>query len=358
MTDTLRIGGQTLQKFEFGVGYQSTSAQGVLGIGYTTNEAFVQRNGGASYSNLPQAMTDAGLIQSNAYSLWLNDLEANTGSILFGGVNTGKYHGSLATVPIIQEDGQFVEFIIALSSVGVTTNGKTSAIQTSSLPTPVLLDSGSSLSYLPDDIASSLFSAVNAQYDQSSGAAYVDCSLGNNDSSLTFTFSNPASISVPYSELVQDAGTNQDGSAITFQDGTPACIFGIAPATDSTPVLGDTFIRSAYIVYDLANNEISLAQTNFNSTTNDVKEIGTGKDSVPNASAVANPVTSLAVGNGGARNGGSPSGTTIVLGGNPTATATATGTATASPKKGGAMQTQAPMALVAGAAAGLVFAAL
>lgn len=349
VTDTLKIGGQTLQKFQFGVGYESSSPQGVCGIGYTTNEAEVQRAGARPYANLPQAMVNDGLIQSSAYSLWLNDLEANTGQVLFGGVNTAKYHGSLETLPIIQEDGEFVELLIALTNVGLTVNGHNDSLggNNNSLPTPVLLDSGSSLSYLPDDIAANLFDAVGAQFDQQSQAAYVPCDLANNDSSVTFTFSSPV-ISVPMSELVEDAGTTEDGNQITFPDGTPACIFGIAPAEDSTPVFGDTFIRSAYLVYDLANNQISIAQTNFNATSNDIREIANGTSGVPDATAVSNPVTTLAVGGGaGARNGGSPTAGTVTLASNPTATAT-----------GAAMQTQAPLALVAGAAAGLVLAAL
>jgi len=93
--------------------------------------------------------------------------------------------------------------------------------------------------------------------------------------------------------------TSSNGRQLTFSDGTAACLFGIAPAGSSTPVMGDTFIRSAYLVYDLANNEISIAQTNFNATSTNVVEIGTGSTAVPNASAVTNAVSASAgVGSG------------------------------------------------------------
>jgi hypothetical protein len=72
--------------------------------------------------------------------------------------------------------------------------------------------------------------------------------------------------------------------------------------------LGDTFLRSAYVVYDLANNEISLAQTDFNATSSSVKEIAAGPSGVPNAASVTGAVTSLSVTTGGAR---SPQVTTI-----------------------------------------------
>ena len=82
-------------------------------------------------------------------------------------------------------------------------------------------------------------------------------------------------------------------------------ILGIAPAGSSTPVLGDTFLRSAYVVYDLHNNEISLAQTNFNSTGSNIMEIT--NSSVPDATGVASAVTSVAAQTGGGRLNGIPS---------------------------------------------------
>ncbi|KAA8570034.1 hypothetical protein EYC84_002371 [Monilinia fructicola] len=42
-----------------------------------------------------------------------------------------------------------------------------------------------------------------------------------------------------------------------------ACAFGIFNGSDGYYVLGDTFLRSAYVVYDLDNNQVGLAQANF-----------------------------------------------------------------------------------------------
>jgi hypothetical protein len=107
--------------------------------------------------------------------------------------------------------------------------------------------------------------------------------------------------------------------------------------------MGDTFLRSAYLVYDLENNEISIAQTNFNSTSNNVVEIGTGTESVPDATLVQNAVTA-SVGTGGGQLAG-----TVTLGLGGTAT-----------HKGGAVRTAPPMKLGAMAAvgAGIVYAAM
>jgi len=318
VTDTITIGGVSLKNFQFGVGYTSMSSEGVLGVGYSSNEAQTAENGKTPYSNLPKAMVDDGLINSNAYSLWLNDLDANTGTILFGGVDTHQYHGELQTLPIQREDGQYLEFIIALTGLSRTSSSDSTPHAYGPLPIAVLLDSGSSLSYLPDSLVNSIYNDLKVTYDSSSGTGYVPCSMVNNDVNLTFTFSSP-SITVSMSELV--LGSASASNSLTYSDGTPACVFGIAPAGDSTAVLGDTFLRSAYVVYDLANNQISLAKTNFNATTNNVLEIGSGSGSVPNATPVSNPVTSVAVGGGGARIGG-PSGTPGIFSGTPTSAAT------------------------------------
>ncbi|KIV98584.1 uncharacterized protein PV09_09631 [Verruconis gallopava] len=292
--DTVTLGGTALTNVQFGIGYDSTSPQGILGVGYMTNEASIATTG-KTYTNVPAQMVADGVIAANAYSLWLNDLDANTGSILFGGVDTDKYHGDLSTVPVIKENGVYQEFVIALT--GLTAGGQ----EVSNTPIAVLLDSGSSLTYLPDSTAQSLYTIFSATYDSQAGAATVDCSLANNAATVDFSFSG-INISVPMNELViVDA----------VERGREICILGITSAGSSTSVLGDTFLRSAYVVYDLDNNEISLAQTNFNATSSNVQEIAAGSSGVPNATPVASPVTNLAVGTGGARNGGNPSVTAV-----------------------------------------------
>ena len=273
-------------------------------------------------------MANSGLIKSNAYSLWLNDLDAATGSILFGGVNTDKYHGDLATLPIQKAatESNPSQFFITLTELSFNQNGQDQAIA-SDRADPVLLDSGSTLTYLPATVATDIFQSVGAEYDDVQQSAYVDCGLQQNSTVLNFKFTQPV-ISVPMNELVMDPDLDSQGSPVTLSDGkTPACLFGIAPATQGSNVLGDTFLRSAYVVYDLTNNQISIAQTNFNSTTDHVLEIGTGKQSVPNASPVTNAVDAAVTGSGGRI-------------GKPTTTVTDASAAPSPTKKGDAMAGQ------------------
>ena len=226
---------------------------------------------------------------------------------MFGGVDTAKYHGELASVPVIPLYGDYSEFIVALT--GMSVDGTSLS---SSLPAPFVLDSGTTLSYLPYDLAFDIYNEVDALYDSDSECAYVECSTKDRNSYIDFTFSGQT-ISVPFNELVLPQNLTSDDQGTTFQDGTPACIFGIAPAPSSWLLLGDTFLRSAYVVYDLENNEVSLAQTNFNASGQNIREI-TRSNGVPGATAVSNPITTFAPGPNRVQDGGA----TLTLGPRPT----------------------------------------
>jgi len=277
VSDTVRFGGVTIPNQELGVGYQSTSAQGLIGIGYAINEAIVAYDNGQPYDNVPVSLVQNGFINTNAYSLWLDDLDASTGSILFGGVNSAKYTGTLGTLPVIPQYGLYQALYIGMSALGA--NGTSGSIA-SGLAVAALLDSGTSLTYLPNSLAQGVFNAYGAKYSQYVGAAIVDCNLAKTQATLDFTFVG-VTIRVPMSELVIPAG---------YSRGRLVCILGVLPADGTPTVLGDTFLRSAYVVYDLSANQISIAQTNFNPGADSIKEITTA--GVPGASVIPNPITS------------------------------------------------------------------
>ncbi|QKX54358.1 uncharacterized protein TRUGW13939_01444 [Talaromyces rugulosus] len=286
VSDNLTIGGKTLPGFEFGVAYTSSST-GVLGLGYVGSEA-TRKSKQGNYPNLPQAMVDNGLITSNAYSLWLDDLDADTGSILFGGVDTEKYVGKLQTVSILQIPGENPQFRINMSGLALSVNGSIEATYGhTSLPAPAVLDSGTSLTVLPEPIVASIFQDLNGTY-VTQNPGFIPCSLINEDIRLNFTFST-ASVSVRIKEMMT---STRPGA--TMKDGTQGCALGIVPTSGHSSVLGDTFLRSAYVVYDMDNNEISLANTNFNASSSgdggggSVLEIGA---TVPGATMVSSSVT-------------------------------------------------------------------
>lgn len=283
-SDTARIGGRQLTGMQFGIGRHTNSQLGVLGIGYEANEGLMTlRDGIVPYPTLPQLMVDQGLIQSNAYSLWLDDLKSTTGNILFGGVDTDKYRGALQTLPIRDANGRHNVFAITLDGFSLTKDGDRQSFR-ESLPTVAVLDSGTTFTLLPERLAKKLFTVLKLE-ERLFTPPTVDCSLADSELSTEFTFSS-AKITVPIGELVFHPRSRK-GVNDTDDNSSPACVFGISSFDQEFALLGDTFLRSAYVVYDLDNNEISLAQTNFDATTSHIVEIGQGPDSVPNASIVA-----------------------------------------------------------------------
>ena len=73
--DRFEIGGAVVN-VTMGLGIDTDIAYGLVGIGYALNEAIVSdtKSVSSAYPNLPVTMQQEGLINSIAYSLWLNDL--------------------------------------------------------------------------------------------------------------------------------------------------------------------------------------------------------------------------------------------------------------------------------------------
>lgn len=132
---------------------------------------------------------------------------------------------------------------IQLDSVGVTKPGSSSSTYANSA-LPIVLDTGATMSYLPQNIIDSLAKDFNAQV-VDDGTLAVDCAALKQSGSVDFTFGK-LTIRVPYHEFVWEAAPGQ-------------CFVGAAPVSGTTPILGDSFLRSAYVVFDQDNSNIFLA---------------------------------------------------------------------------------------------------
>lgn len=288
-----------------GIAQAANLTQGLLGIGYSANEASnsddqsTLEDDSFVYANIIDAIVSQKLIDINAYSLYLNDLDASTGSIIFGGLDSDKYQGDLVQMPVVPDSlpngtDIYLSFGVALTSFAL--GGKD--LTPSGSPPAAILDTGTSLTLLPETIANDIIQELGA-YDDSEGESgtglvLADCNLANSDKTFDFGFggtdgSDSIKVKVPYNEMIIDPaklGFELNGYApqgITFQD---ICVLGILPASEPY-ILGDTFLRSAYVVYDLKNNVIALAQTNFNSTTSSIVDFKADQTAIPAVSGVA-----------------------------------------------------------------------
>jgi hypothetical protein len=263
---------------------------GLMGVGMRALESAVQS--GASQKGYPtviDSLVSAGLIQRAAFSLWLNDLDASSGSILFGGIDTDKYTGDLVGLPI-QIDaaaGIYDRYLVTLTSVSIKDDSGTRLLSTSDLSVAALLDSGTTSSVLPDDVAKAIWGGLGAVI-AGPNEQLVPCSLKNTNAALIFGFGGQGgpSISVPLSEMINNGGITPGA---TFDNGEAVCsLFADSVVNDPSGsiILGDSFLRSAYVVYDLDNNEIAIGQTVFNATSSNIKAIPSGSG-LPGVSSVA-----------------------------------------------------------------------
>lgn len=265
--DTVTYGGASIKNANFAVAEKANSSSAVWGIGLTGLESIVttiETDGSLSptYANLPLQMKEQGIIKHNAYSLWLNDIDADEGELLFGGVDHSKYSGTLQTVPLISSYTSGVEpsaLQIMLNSISVYQGSSSQEVASFSMP--ALLDSGTTLMLMPAVFLEAIASSIGAEYSSSGYVGPCDLSGG-----LSFDFSG-AKVHVPFKEL-------------TFNTGGDTCVLGFSPSGGSNIILGDTFLRSAYVVYDLQNYEISLANTKFNVSSSSIEVISS---SVPQA---------------------------------------------------------------------------
>ena len=211
-------------------------------------------------------MFNADLIDSISYSVWLGNGYSGTtshGQLVFGGLDTGKFLGKLETLPLIfQIDANWVT--IDLTSVSIS--HETSSTIVSNTPVLVAPDIGTTEIYLPSNMTDIIFRNLGATHIDETGYTLIDCSASSKGNSTTIDFGfGSTTISVPLWTLV-----NPYNSSV--------CYLGIVPvqSNDSNPpnILGVYFLYSAYVVYDFTNDEISLAQSNWNSTTENITVIG------------------------------------------------------------------------------------
>jgi hypothetical protein len=298
ISDTLVMGAARIPKMQMGLALAAVDSIGVMGISFTSGETICWEQGECDriVPTVVDQLKAAKYTQRNAYSMYLNDLKSDSGSIIFGGIDTSKYTGPLVALPM-QPDGQgnVTDFSVTLTSVSIrTADGKTQQLSAPDLAVPALLDSGTFDTELPASIANPIISGMGAVDIQ--GTATVPCRYTNADATIIFGFGGPGGpqIAVPMSEMVVDTG-------FAFSDGSEACYLGVNAVDLSlggSIILGDTFLRSAYVVYDLENQVIGLAQAKYNVKQGDSNIVpipaGTGLPGVSSTATVAINTTAAA----------------------------------------------------------------
>lgn len=260
-----------------------------MGLGFKSNEAATIK-----YPTVIENMVSQKIIAMPAFSLYLNDLQTNKGSILFGGVDTDKFHGGLATLPFkslpasIARTQDIVMYAVQLNGF------KVSGLTTDAVNAVAVLDSGSTISLLPDGIVQEIWKQFGVINVPGIPIPFVDCGKANlKDTTFSFQFTNKT-IQVPIDEMVinnlagvQDQILSDPTLSQVFKGWSGVCTFGMASISDygimsdQFVLLGDTFLRSAYVVYDLQNQQVGIAQASLNATSSSIIEFQAGSKTIP-----------------------------------------------------------------------------
>lgn len=214
-------------------------SMGVLGIGPIGSETSPQK-----YLNLPHQLVKQKLIRRPVYSIYMNDLDSEGGKIIFGGTDTAKYK-SLTTIPMTSSS----TFNVNMDAVVL--NG----IKLNSKPINVLLDTGSSFTYLPEKVVRSIAKHFSAVYDEEMGMYLVhEDQLKLSKMGIFFQF-NDHSIYMPTRELFWPLSWFS-------MEPSPYLAMSMLPCSHSLNcnVLGDSFLRNAYVIYDLGRREVHIGQ--------------------------------------------------------------------------------------------------
>ncbi|KAH8897164.1 acid protease, partial [Thozetella sp. PMI_491] len=246
VVDTIAVGDSSvnLSNVQFGVATSTEDlSTGILGLSWGNGVNL-------DYDNFVDILAEQGVTESKAFSVALgsDDLD-NGGVLIFGGLDTSKFTGSLVGIKMLGRQGRerINRYWVQLNSVGFSSSSGSTTYTNSS--TPVILDTGSSLSYLPTQIVSSIARDMGATFSRQSDLYLLRCSAVDASTNITFAFDG-ITINIPASEFVLVADST--GSI---------CALGALGSDDlGIPILGDSFMRSAYVVFDQTQNTISMAQ--------------------------------------------------------------------------------------------------
>ncbi|KAI0010199.1 acid protease [Xylariaceae sp. FL0662B] len=243
-----------LEGVQFGVATNTVDEfSGILGIGHGENVTI-------PYKNFVDQLAHQGVTETKAFSLALGSKDEQEGVVIFGGLDAGKFTGTLETLPIVpakESPDQAPRYWVNMTTLGLTPkSGETKQYINTTMA--VFLDSGATLTLLPTTLANSIAADFGAEAMDSNGFYPVDCALNDLPGTLDFGFGN-VTIRVPNNELIRE---------LKSSFGTQ-CFLGISPSDDFV-LLGDTMLRSAYAVFDQTNNAVHLAQY-VNCGTNEIE---------------------------------------------------------------------------------------
>ncbi|KAI0463887.1 hypothetical protein LJB42_002895 [Komagataella kurtzmanii] len=253
--------------------HNSSAAVGSLALGsYTSQDVptFLQR------------LQSGGLIESNSFSLALNEIDSSYGELYLGTINSTKYVEPLVEfdfIPVSDPNGVFgfdwedTFPTVPISGLSMSSNDKqrtvffpndwNNTVLTGTYPLPMMLDSRNIFIHLPFSSIIHIAVQLNALYLDTLQKWAVNCSVGQLDATLNFHMGN-LTVHAPIKELIYPA--YQGDKRLSFANGEDVCILAMAPDVYiGYPLLGTPFLRNAVVAVNHDSKKVAVANLNRDS---------------------------------------------------------------------------------------------
>ncbi|KAK4561565.1 hypothetical protein LTR86_004244 [Recurvomyces mirabilis] len=255
---------------------------GIMGLGFP-----IRRHNGTygARSDLLESMVDQNLIKTHSFALHMGERP----SIVFGGYDASKFRGRLAEVPLQPNatTGFMDRYRMNVTSLGFTRpNGLSTQLSPADSGLQVMLDSGSEISHLPRTLFRSLIAELEPlglYHNSRSADEYIlPCSIRDQPGGLDIGLmarskDQTAQFQITYRDLFDITYDHDNNYEPMIKDGAPQCRLRFRPFAEESIRLGQQFMRSNYVVHNLDENVLGIAQAVESPAEPDLHEIWPGE---------------------------------------------------------------------------------
>ena len=241
--DSLTIGDLVIPNQDFaeatnepGLAFAFGKFDGILGLAY--DNIAVNKVVPPFYNALNQ-----GLLDEPKFAFYLGDVSkdknAEGGEATFGGVNKDRYSGDITWLPVRRK----AYWEVKLNGLGL--GDEFAELENHG----AAIDTGTSLITLPSGLAEIINAQIGAKKSWS-GQYTIECNTRDSLPDLTFNLDGYNFTISAYDYTLEVSGS---------------CISAITPMDFPAPVgpmaiIGDSFLRKYYSIYDLGNHAVGLAK--------------------------------------------------------------------------------------------------
>lgn len=229
------IGVATSETMDFAM---DDSLDGIFGLSFPSLSFTGQKE------SIVESMKKSGAISNAQVGVYLGRArDGGKGELIFGGSNPNHYEGELKYIPVT--DPKYWQ--VSLNGLKI---GDKEAL---SAPVSAIVDTGTTLIILPSEVSKAIHAGIPGSHFSNMYGWRVPCDLkmAETDTQITFRLGEHE-FPIRMNDLVRER-------AAPGAEGEHLCYSGIAEARTSLIILGDTFLRSYYSVYDFDKSAVGLA---------------------------------------------------------------------------------------------------